>query len=66
MVNCTAAQMQGRTDVAAGDIEGFTSMFVTKPVDSGSKISLEIIDITGNKGRGTLDTFIREEAYLVR
>ncbi|WP_183927778.1 TadE/TadG family type IV pilus assembly protein [Rhizobium mongolense] len=66
VVNCNAAKIKGRTDVAAGDIEGFTSMFVTKPVDGDSKLSLEIIDITGNKGRGTLDTFIREEAYLVR
>lgn len=66
IINCNAAEIQGRTDVAAGDIEGFTSMFITKPVDGGAKLSLEIIDITGNKGRGTLDTFIREEAYLVR
>lgn len=66
VVNCNAAKIKGRTNVAAGDIEGFTSMFITKPVDGGAKLSLEIIDITGNKGRGTLDTFIREEAYLVR
>lgn len=66
VVNCNAAKIKGRTDVAAGDIEGFTSMFVTKPVDNGAQLSLEIIDITGNKGRGTLDNFIREEAYLVR
>jgi hypothetical protein len=66
VVNCNAAKIKGRTDVAAGDIEGFTSMFITKPVNDGSKLSLEVIDITGNKGRGTLDTFIREEAYLVR
>ncbi|MEY9558945.1 pilus assembly protein TadG-related protein [Sinorhizobium fredii] len=66
VINCEAAKIKGRTDVVADNIEGFTSMFITKPVDGGAKLSLEIIDITGNKGRGTLDNFIREEAYLVR
>ena len=66
VINCKAAAIKGRTEVEADDIVGFTSMFITKPVDSGAKLSLEIIDITGNKGRGTVDSFIREEAYLVR
>jgi Flp pilus assembly protein TadG len=48
---------------------GFARMFMTKPmVTSGSNkfISLEFIDITGSGGLGTLETFLREEAELVR
>ncbi|MFT2213410.1 TadE/TadG family type IV pilus assembly protein [Rhizobium giardinii] len=47
----------------------FARMFMTKPaVKAGSEryLSLEIIDITGKGGRGTLDEFLREEAELVR
>lgn len=47
----------------------FARMFLTKPaVKEGSEryISLEMIDITGKGGRGTLDEFLREEAELVR
>lgn len=47
----------------------FARMFLTKPaVKSGSEryLSLEMIDITGKGGRGTLDEFLREEAELVR
>ena len=44
-------------------------MFLTKPaIKAGSEryLSLEVIDVTGKGGRGTLDEFLREEAELVR
>ncbi|ACP22537.1 conserved hypothetical protein (plasmid) [Sinorhizobium fredii NGR234] len=47
----------------------FARMFLTKPaIKAGSEryLSLEMIDITGKGGRGTLDEFLREEAELVR
>lgn len=47
----------------------FARMFLTKPaIKAGSEryLSLELIDITGRGGRGTLDEFLREEAELVR
>ncbi|OWV99931.1 TadE/TadG family type IV pilus assembly protein [Rhizobium sp. R693] len=47
----------------------FARMFLTKPAikDSAERyLSLEMIDITGKGGRGTLDEFLREEAELVR
>lgn len=47
----------------------FARMFMTKPaVKAGNEryLSLEIIDITGKGGRGTLDEFLREETELVR
>lgn len=47
----------------------FARMFLTKPAikASGERyLSLEMTDITGRGGRGTLDEFLREEAELVR
>ncbi|WVT03097.1 pilus assembly protein [Sinorhizobium chiapasense] len=47
----------------------FARMFLTKPAIKESDeryLSLEMIDITGRGGRGTLDEFLREEAELVR
>lgn len=47
----------------------FARMFLTKPaIKAGSEryFSMEMIDITGKGGRGTLDEFLREEAELVR
>ncbi|MCA1405869.1 Tad domain-containing protein [Ensifer sp. IC3342] len=47
----------------------FARMFLTKPAIKASSeryLSLEMVDITGKGGRGTLDEFLREEAELVR
>ena len=47
----------------------FARMFMTKPaIKAGSEryLSLEVIDISGKGGRGTLEDFLREEAELVR
>jgi len=71
VVNCNALEaaggVQGRSDLP---VEAFASMFMVKPADepcSGCKsIPFEVVDVTGAGGRGTLETFLREEAELVR
>jgi hypothetical protein len=54
-------------------VNSFASAFmvnpsINDPSDSevDNTIDLEITDITGNGGNGTLDTFVRDEAMLVR
>ncbi|MBS3648100.1 pilus assembly protein [Pseudaminobacter sp. 19-2017] len=68
VVNCNAAGLSGQTQVPASAIEGFMTMFLTKPVmgSNQKKISMEIVDFTGYSGSDTLDMMIRQEAYLVR
>ncbi|OMQ46672.1 pilus assembly protein TadG-related protein [Ensifer sp. 1H6] len=70
IVNCgyekSVGHLNGHKATAA---VAFARMFLTKPaVKEGSEryLSLEMIDITGKGGRGTLDEFLREEAELVR
>ncbi|TPJ36616.1 TadE/TadG family type IV pilus assembly protein [Mesorhizobium sp. B2-6-5] len=58
--------------------DAFVSLFLTNPVEkqdnsqaddtsaSEKPIRLEIVDVTGQGGSGTLDQFLREEAQLVR
>jgi len=52
-------------------VNAFASIFLTRPMERtapsvDSTIDVEIIDITGFGGNGTLETFIRAEAILVR
>lgn len=52
-------------------VNAFASVFLTRPMERtapsvDSTIDVEIIDITGFGGNGTLETFIRAEAILVR
>jgi hypothetical protein len=69
VVNCLEHEdlIQGAaTDIPA---EAFVRMFLTKPVitDGNDRyISMEVIDITGKGGLGTIEEFLREEAELVR
>jgi hypothetical protein len=67
VVDCQATTFTGQTTFTAPT--AFVSMFMTKPmITSGStkQLYVEIIDISGNSGNGTLETLIREEASLVR
>jgi hypothetical protein len=73
MVNCldaaAAGELSGSKDISQGNIEGFASFFLTKPmISSGSDktISGEITDVSGFSGSGDLDTYLRAESYLVR
>lgn len=67
IVNCADQGLKGRTPGV--EAVAFARMFLTKPVvtnGSDSHMTLEMVDITGKGGRGTLDEFLREEAELVR
>ncbi|QFI67791.1 TadE/TadG family type IV pilus assembly protein [Sinorhizobium alkalisoli] len=71
VVNCKHEYNAGRLTGHSTDTRAiaFARMFTTKPaLTAGSTryLSLEMIDITGAGGRGTLDEFLREEAELVR
>jgi Flp pilus assembly protein TadG len=68
IVNCNEhqADMNGRVPIEA---EAFARMFLTKPmVTNGSNkyISLEVVDVSGAGGMGTVENFLHEEAELVR
>ncbi|RWX06849.1 hypothetical protein EHI42_31270 [Rhizobium hidalgonense] len=70
IVNCgyeaSVGHLNGQKQTQA---VAFARMFMTKPaIKAGSEryLSLEVIDISGKGGRGTLDEFLREEAELVR
>lgn len=54
-------------------VNSFASIFLVNPmlqgganVEENGVIDVEIVDITGSGGGGTLDTFVRDEAMLVR
>ena len=52
-------------------VNSFLSVFMTRPMEQNSgggdgTIDIEIIDVTGSAGNGTLDDFIRTEAVLIR
>ncbi|MBZ9682362.1 pilus assembly protein [Mesorhizobium sp. B2-7-3] len=47
-------------------VRAFGSFFITEPIKSGKEIYVELVDITGKGGRGTLDNFLRDEAQLYR
>ena len=71
VLNCAALAESGELQGASTDLpaEAFARMFMSKPVvtdGSDKEIYLELIDITGQGGRGTLENFLREEAELVR
>ncbi|MCT7374651.1 TadE/TadG family type IV pilus assembly protein [Chelativorans salis] len=68
VVNCGAADLSGQSTIAPAHIEGFLTMFLTKPVTGGSvkKLSMEVVDFSGYDGNNTLDLSLREESFLVR
>lgn len=50
-------------------VEAFGSFFLTEPVASASEdasVMVELVDITGRGGQGTLDNFLRDEVQLYR
>jgi hypothetical protein len=67
VINCSTDLANGHTAITKP--KAFVSLFLTKPmITSGSTktISAEIVDVSGFHGNGTLETFLREESYLVR
>ncbi|MEP9395930.1 pilus assembly protein TadG-related protein [Mesorhizobium sp. KR2-14] len=47
-------------------VRAFGSFFITEPIKDDKEIYVELVDITGKGGRGTLDNFLRDEAQLYR
>ncbi|RWH66137.1 pilus assembly protein TadG-related protein [Mesorhizobium sp.] len=72
ILNCNALQAAGNN--LSGNstnlpVEAFASFFITQPVsgaNNGGSVFVELVDITGRGGSGTLDNFLRDEAQLYR
>jgi len=72
ILNCNALQAAGNN--LSGNstnlpVEAFASFFMTEPVpgaSEGGSVFVELVDITGRGGQGTLDNFLRDEAQLYR
>lgn len=47
-------------------VRRFASFFITEPIVDGKDIMVELVDITGKGGSGTLDNYLRDEAQLYR
>ena len=75
ILNCQALQAAGH-DLSGHEVglpvEAFASFFLTEPVKNepqseyDANIFVELVDITGRFGRGTLEDFQRDEAQLYR
>ncbi|MFD1983644.1 TadE/TadG family type IV pilus assembly protein [Mesorhizobium newzealandense] len=68
VLDCNAIQagglsFNGRVNVPA---RRFASFFITEPIIDGKDIMVELVDITGKGGSGTLDNFLRDEPQLYR
>ncbi|MEI8717238.1 TadE/TadG family type IV pilus assembly protein [Mesorhizobium sp. ISC11] len=59
----SSVKFSGRANVPA---RRFASFFITEPIIDGKDIMVELVDITGKGGNGTLDNFLRDEAQLYR
>ncbi|RWO60408.1 pilus assembly protein TadG-related protein [Mesorhizobium sp.] len=72
ILNCNALEAAGH-DLSGHStnlpVEAFASFFLTEPVPSASEdasVMVELVDVTGGAGQGTLDSFLRDEAQLYR
>jgi len=67
IIDCLANPPSGQSSLP---VNSFASMFMVNPMEKNgtedATIDVEIVDITGFGGNGTLDTFVRDEAVLVR
>ncbi len=68
VVNCNANSGTIRGGNADFPAEAYARMFMTRPATDGANKSLflEVIDVTGKGGLGTVEDYLREEAELVR
>ncbi|RWB79161.1 MAG: hypothetical protein EOQ50_05000 [Mesorhizobium sp.] len=72
ILNCNALEAAGN-DLSGHStnlpVEAFGSFFLTEPVASASddaSVMVELVDVTGANGQGTLNNFLRDEAQLYR
>ena len=47
-------------------VEAFASFFLTEPIKNDTDIYVELVDVTGHSGRGSLQKFQRDESQLYR
>ncbi|TIN36869.1 MAG: hypothetical protein E5Y10_22335 [Mesorhizobium sp.] len=73
ILNCRALEADPNVHLSGHStdlpVESFASFFLTEPVPSTSEdasVMVELVDITGRGGQGTLDNFLRDEAQLYR
>ncbi|AZO22360.1 hypothetical protein EJ070_17810 [Mesorhizobium sp. M1E.F.Ca.ET.045.02.1.1] len=72
ILDCQALQAAGNNlngNSTNLPVEAFASFFLTEPVASasvGASVMVELVDITGRGGQGTLDNFLRDEPQLYR
>ncbi|MER9403242.1 pilus assembly protein TadG-related protein [Mesorhizobium caraganae] len=71
ILNCSALEQANDLSGHSANlpVEAFGSFFLTEPVSSPSddaSVMVELVDITGRGGQGTLDNFLRDEAQLYR
>ncbi|MGY2995840.1 TadE/TadG family type IV pilus assembly protein [Mesorhizobium sp. URHB0026] len=72
ILNCqalaAAGLMAGGNSSPPLPVEAFGSFFITETVESGpdQTIRVELVDVTGRGGQGTLDRFLRDEVQLYR
>ncbi|MBZ9985960.1 pilus assembly protein TadG-related protein [Mesorhizobium sp. BH1-1-5] len=64
IIDCGKVSLNGKTTNAP--VRAFGSFFITEPIKDGKQIYVELVDITGKGGRGTLDNFLRDKAQLYR
>jgi hypothetical protein len=69
IIDCNAVQAAGIKFTGRADgvpVRAFGSFFITEPIKVDKDVFVELVDITGKGGRGTLDNFLRDEAQLYR
>ena len=69
IINCGQQNEDGFNGRTAIEAEAFARMFLTRPAVSNGNdrfLSLEVIDVSGEGGLGTVEDVLREEAELVR
>ncbi|TIX60864.1 MAG: hypothetical protein E5V25_25290, partial [Mesorhizobium sp.] len=73
ILNCRALEADPNVHLSGHStdlpVESFGSFFLTEPVPSTSEdasVMVELVDITGRGGQGTLDNFLRDEVQLYR
>jgi Flp pilus assembly protein TadG len=69
VLNCNALDAAGYNLGGKDEdlpVESFASFFLTEPIKNNTDIYVELVDVTGREGQGSLQKFQRDEAQLYR
>lgn len=71
IIDCAKEAVSGASGNADLNVNTYASVFLSRPMrswfpSSDQTIDVEVIDVLGYGGNGTLETFLREESVLVR